>query len=96
MSITAPRTAISDINEYPRFNYTRVTHEMYRVVADHKTEIVIVGDPANGCYEWMLRSGKRVERHSDMGYGEPALAMRDGLIAYYGLPDDLHALSNSR
>lgn len=87
MSITAPRTPVTDLSKYPRFAYSRVTHELYRVDVDLENQVVIVGDPDNGCYEWMIRTPQGIERHSDVGYGDSAIAMRDGLIAYFGLPD---------
>lgn len=42
----------------------------------------------DGSYEWAIITGCEVERHSNDGYGAPEIALRDGLIAYFGLPDE--------
>lgn len=45
----------------------------------------VFGDPENGSYEWRLvHANGLVERHSDCGYGIPAIAMRDALAVFYG------------
>lgn len=47
----------------------------------------VFGDPDNASYEWRLvHDDGLVEQHSDCGYGIPAIAMRDALVAYYGTP----------
>lgn len=47
----------------------------------------VFGDPDNASYEWRLvHDNGLVEQHSDCGYGIPAIAMRDALVAYYGTP----------
>lgn len=47
--------------------------------------VKVVGNPANGSYEWVVeRNGKLT--HSDCGYGDSDIALRDGLIEMHGLP----------
>lgn len=61
------------------------TWERIELEDDHWLEII--GDPHNACYEWLLRSESAgVIRHSDCGYGIPGIALRDGLLSYYGPP----------
>lgn len=55
----------------------------------------VIGDPDNGAYEWCISRpesakiyGKPTFEHSDDGYGQPEIALRDGLIAYFGMPDE--------
>lgn len=57
-----------------------------RIPLDDDDVLEVVGDPDNACYEWVIAAGDRIKRYSDCGYGCSALALRDGLIAYYGLP----------
>jgi hypothetical protein len=57
--------------------------------------IRVIGDPDNGAYEWCVerpesakRYGKPAIEYSDAGYGQTEIALRDGLIAYFGLPEE--------
>lgn len=65
--------------------------------------IRVIGDPDNGGYEWVIeRPGptpytkRPAIEFSNVGYGITEIALRDGMIAYYGLPnkvsDDLKRL----
>lgn len=57
------------------------------IPCDSGDSIEVFGDPENASYEWRLvDEAGLVEQHSDCGYGLPAIALRDGLIAFYGLP----------
>lgn len=49
--------------------------------------VLVVGDPDNAAYEWVHIEAEGVVAHSDAGYGMPAVALRDGLIAALGLPE---------
>jgi len=88
MSVSANRVVITDATraKYPQFKYSRVTHELCIVDVDVASEVVIVGDPNNGCYEWLIRTRGVIETYSDVAYGDSSIALRDGLIAYHGLP----------
>lgn len=69
-----------------RFNYTNCRALVLAVGVDMEVAVEVVGDPENACYEWVIRRGASVEKHSDVGYGSSDIALRDGLIAYHGLP----------
>lgn len=88
MIVDATRIEITDADKrkYPRFKHSNLTHELYSMQLDFTADVVIVGAPDEGCYEWMIRTKNGVEEYSDLGYGDPGIALRDGLIAFYGLP----------
>jgi hypothetical protein len=44
--------------------------------------VLVVGDPDNGSYEWVLEEADSVT-FSNSGYGCSDIALRDGLIAYH-------------
>ena len=50
--------------------------------------IRVIGNPDNGAYEWLVEREGRLE-HSDCGYGDSDIALRDGLIVLHGIPDKL-------
>lgn len=53
------------------------------------TLISLKVDPVIGGYEWLIRTERgRIKQHSDCGYGIAAIALRNGLIAYFGMPQD--------
>jgi hypothetical protein len=60
---------------------------LYRKCVGMDDWVEVIGDPDNGCYEWVIRNaaGKIVE-HSDSGYGSTETALRDGIAAYYHEP----------
>lgn len=75
--------------EFLALNYTTDVKTLMTVECDSGFSIEVFGDEANGSYEWRLvDEGGLVEQHSNCGYGIPAIALRDGLIAYYGTPRD--------
>lgn len=47
--------------------------------------VLVVGNPENGSYEWVIARAGKLD-HSDCGYGDSDIALRDGLIAMHGLP----------
>jgi hypothetical protein len=69
----------------PRFKYTGDSKVLMTVDVDMDAELLIVGQPENGAYEWVIVNHDKVEQHSDCGYGQKSIALRDGLIAYHGL-----------
>ena len=70
------------------FTYTSPTALCRTICVDRDRYLDVVGDPANISYEWVLRDTTgEVLHHSDCGYGGEIVALRDGLIAYCGLPD---------
>lgn len=68
----------------PVFHYTGDAEVLMSVDVDMDAEVVIVGQPQNGAYEWVIVNHGKVESHSDCGYGQRSIALRDGLIAYHG------------
>jgi hypothetical protein len=84
----------------PRFHYTGAAKVLMTVDVDLYAEVLVVGDPDNGAYGWVIVNHGDVEDHSDCGYGQKSIALQDGLIAYHGLtplqdaaPELLEALS---
>lgn len=75
----------------PIFKYTGEAKVLLRIDVDLYAEVIVVGQPENGAYEWVIVSERAiagvgiVERHSDCGYGQMSIALRDGLIAYHGV-----------
>ena len=67
-------------------SYSRAVAVIFDIDADESDHILVVGDPDNGGYEWCIERDGKVDAHSDKGYGIATIALRDGLIAYYGLP----------
>lgn len=50
-------------------------------------EVIVVGDPHNASYEWVIAIDNKIIAHSDAGYGESMAALRDGLVAYFDTSD---------
>ena len=70
------------------FTYTEPTAKCRTICVARDLYLDVVGDPANVSYEWVLRDAAgTILHHSDCGYGGEIVALRDGLIAYCGLPD---------
>jgi hypothetical protein len=70
------------------FKYTGDAKVLMSVDVDMDAELLIVGQPENGAYEWVIVNHGAVERHSDCGYGQKSIALRDGLIAFHGPKGD--------
>lgn len=88
MSIDQADRALMDKKQairLPHFKYTGDSKVLMTVDVDMDAEVLIVGQPENGAYEWVIVSHGTVERHSDCGYGMCSIALRDGLVAYHGL-----------
>lgn len=54
-----------------------------RIIHEHEcmgTRMLVVGDPDNGGYEWVILISGKVADHSNDGYGISEVALRDGLI----------------
>ncbi|WP_397384719.1 hypothetical protein [Prosthecobacter sp.] len=67
---------------HPRFKYSAPWSEC-RIIHEHNcmgTRLLVVGDPDNGCYEWVIITSSKVAAHSNDGYGISEVALRDGLI----------------
>lgn len=57
---------------------------LYEVPISDTESVKAIGDPENGGYEWLVQTRDWI-KHSDVGYGQSALALRDGLIYYFEL-----------
>jgi hypothetical protein len=75
----------------PRFEYTGNAKVLHKFQVDMTVYLHVVGDTDNACYEWVLVRNGEVAEHSDCGYGDSTIALRDGLIAYHGLPTKAEA-----
>jgi hypothetical protein len=69
-----------------RFRYTGDSRPVLAIGVGMDDRIAIVGDPESAAYEWVILAPDGVREYSDVGYGSSDVAMRDGLIAYLGLP----------
>lgn len=71
-----------------RFSYTpnEGLRTFHTIGVGSQDTVEVVGDGDNASYEWVIRTPSGVAQHSDCGYGMPEVALRDGLIAYLGLP----------
>lgn len=70
-----------------QFKYTENRATLLSIHCSMVDSVDVVGDPDNAAYEWLIvRNGKPCE-HSDVAYGSPEVALRDGLIAYLGMPE---------
>lgn len=78
-----------------KLDYSLVVDECYRIPLDHLHQLAVVGDVANACYEWVIEKQGKIVAHSNVGYGDSSIALRDGLIAYYGLGDVLEPVEFS-
>lgn len=70
-----------------KLDYTSAVDECYRIWFDHVHQLVVIGDLANASYEWVIEGHGKICAHSNDGYGDTSVALRDGLIAYHGLGD---------
>lgn len=55
---------------------------LYEVQIDAAEFVRVIGDPENGAYEWLIQTADYI-KHSDAGYGQSAIALRDGLFVYF-------------
>ena len=67
-----------------KFRYTVARCTVHSIAVGMGDHVDIVGDPENAAYEWLIRSPQGVRCHSDVAYGSPDVALRDGLSAYLG------------
>lgn len=68
-----------------RFRYTENIAEIHRIACGLDDAVVVVGDPENAAYEWVIEwLSEGVLKHSDDAFGSPEVALRAGLNAYFG------------
>lgn len=80
-----PFGAVMSALTLPHFHYTGESEILMSIDVDMDAELLIVGQPENGAYEWVIVNHGVVEKHSDCGYGMRSIALRDGLIAFHGM-----------
>lgn len=71
--------------------YTRPKCVLHELPLAPEIILRVIGDPENGGYEWVIESVATNERElesSNCGYGQSAIALRDGLIAFFGVPEE--------
>jgi len=69
-----------------RLKYTPDTHlkVYHRIELDDGVALEVYGDGSNASYEWALLDREGPTKYSDSGYGITFVALRDGLIEYWG------------
>lgn len=67
--------------------YTDPLKVLYHLPGSEGYSVSVVGDPDNGAYEWVVLIGGKL-KHSNCGYGDADIALRDGLIEMHGLPTE--------
>ena len=76
-----------------KLKYSTAVHVLHELELGDGYFIRVVGSGDDGCYEWVIErphatphTKRPAIEFSDVGYGQSEVALRDGLIAYYGLP----------
>lgn len=64
---------------------------VYDISVDFSVNVMVVGDPENGAYEWLIKRDTHLV-HSNSGYGCADIALRDGLMVYWSEPIDFERL----
>ena len=60
----------------------------YDIPVGDETFVKVVGDDGMIWYDWIIYRGEAVIDYSDKGYGQAAIALRDGLIAYFHVDEE--------
>lgn len=86
----------------PQMDYTSPDRlvVLYEVPGDGEGDrICVIGDPDNGSYEWLIQTSKEI-RHSNCGYGNWHLPMRDAMVVYHRefdcVDDDVSSVDHIR
>ena len=82
------------LNAMSNLRYSHPTEVIHLLDLGDWNFIRVVGDYDGGGYEWVIErakptpfTGRPAIEFSEKGYGQSEVALRDGLIAYFGLPD---------
>lgn len=80
------RTRLDRLKYTPAISILRELHG----VGGGPLNVLVIGSLADVSYEWVLTRGadQVVATHSDDGYASADVALRDGLIAALGVPDN--------
>lgn len=76
-----PTSSLPPIQGIPTFHYSPSWCECSIIF--RADEVIVIGDPNNASYEWAIIIDDRVTSHSDAGYGQASIALRDGLNALH-------------
>lgn len=61
---------------------------VYEIPLEPGYALFVVGEPEMGWYEWVIHDDLRRQlTHSQESYGISWCALRDGLVAHWGVPD---------
>lgn len=88
MEANAKSTSVSIAPRQVRFEFTLNCGTYYSIDVGFNDTVEVIGDRSNASYEWWILRKGLVIHHSDCGYGTPESALRDGLIAFLGLPSE--------
>lgn len=69
--------------------YSAVASVFYEIDLWDGCWLWVVGDGDNACYEWVIELPNEPLKFSNAGYGVKEVALRDGLIEFFGLPTDV-------
>ena len=55
---------------------------VYQIDIDWHLDLAVIGHPNDATYEWIIwhRDTGEIEGRSNDGYGEPVIALRDGIL----------------
>lgn len=67
-----------------RFRFTANRTVVHTLEIEVDYAVLVVGDPDNAAYEWVIVKEGQVFEHSNDAYGMWVAALRDGLAAYLG------------
>ncbi len=81
--MSAPQVIAGPQARYLVLHYSRNVRTLHVIDVDCDVTVEVFGDPDNGAYEWLIRRNGHIIEHSDCGYGQGAIALRDGLDTYY-------------
>lgn len=80
-----PTSSLPPIQGIPAFHYSPSWGECSIIF--RADEVLVVGDPNNASYEWVILSDNCITAHSDSGYGQATVALRDGLVALHPMEE---------
>lgn len=73
---------------HPNFSYLQLddVRILFQEQIDVKTVLLVVGNPSEASYEWIIRrDADGTWEYSDGGYGDNLVALRDGLCHYFDI-----------
>ncbi len=91
MNLTIPARASADVTRAflaaarstPDWKYTDAIDVFYPVQLGVDSFLAVVGDGANGSYEWVWLYHGAVKNRSNVGFGDSLIALKKGLEKCY-------------